>query len=281
VNFFFWQEKLVEQMAELLNTDSEAFPRRAAVELLTVLCSKLSASATSDPGSSKILEKICTRMVSAMEDFDWEVKVKVLDFWENIAETLLTGKLNGDYDGKEEPDGLTEHKTKGSQAKAGTKHKLQELSEDKAYTVLQGLLDRGFGKAVLTGAEDYDLSVKQKALAILAKVAEICSAHAPSASKQLHTSTESSDIASTHKSKQKEIEDCCGKTASFLAKLAELDPSHQLKHLGSSSDEYNCKPLSLLEDVRAAAEGTKAVHQVTLLSEDEFDDADDMFVDCY
>jgi len=151
---------------------------------------------------------------------------------------------------------------------------------DVTNSVLQDLLDRGFGRALLACADDYDSAVKQKALAILTRLLEVCKPPAPTPAKVLHTDSSSNTADVTMEEKEgKEHSDT--DIQAFIHKLCELDPSHQLQQLGASSDEYDRKPLSLLEDVMTAAKGAAIVHEVTLLSEDEFDDADDMFVDCY
>lgn len=285
------EANLVDQIVDLLFNDSEAFPRRAAIEFLSVMYCRLSSATAAEPEKQSLTEKICTTMVSVMYDFDWEVKLKALEFWEIMAEPLLARTKCGS-DGARcdrqpccvemgaKTDEVCQSKLEVTEHGRAGKHKLQET----AHHILQDLLNKGFGKAASAGADDYDSAVKQKALKILARVLEVCGPSAPSASKiaksDCSTVFQAPAPSSTNASALKGS-DSYTDSDEYLRNVRQLDPSHQLEQLGNSCDEYDHKPFSLLEDVIAAVASATAAHDVMLLSEDEFEDADDMFVDCY
>ena len=320
---WYFQDSLIDEMVELLSTDTEAFPRRAAVQLLTALfvhsaladSSQPHASVSTSLGSQR--RKICSTMTSAMDDFDWEVKAKALEFWEKISVPLLSQvrgcessndqglkshKDGSGGDGGDACSGAVDCGGGGAPYKCGTstqgKHKRQEEKSSEEYRcVLGGLLQDGFGRAVLAGAQDYDSAVKQKALHILATVLEQAKLgdHPSAKVRKLDNTFKESQASGISRAELKgepETNGDLGTTPSseqvsldpvdeFLHKVSELNPSLQLQQLGPSADEYDRKPSSLLEDVMAAARMAATVNEVTLMSEDEFEDADDMFVDCY
>lgn len=319
----YFQDSLIDEMVELLSTDTEAFPRRAAVQLLAALFVRSALADSSQPPASTSpslvsqRRKICSTMISAMDDFDWEVKAKALEFWEKISVPLLCQvqdcessndqglKSHEDGSGGEGDDacsGAVECRGGGAPYKCGTsaqgKHKRQEEKSSEEYRcVLEGLLQDGFGRAVLAGAQDYDSAVKQKALHILATVLEQAKLgdHPSAKVRKLDNAFKESqagglsraelkgepetngDLSTTPSSEQVSLDP----VDEFLHKVLELNPSLQLQQLGPSADEYDRKPSSLLEDVMAAARTAATTNEVTLMSEDEFEDADDMFVDCY
>ena len=76
-HLFFQAEKLVEHVMNTAVTDTEAFPRRAAV----ILLSKLREH---DLHPAENIFKVIRKLAY---DFDWEVKLKVLEFWKSEIET--------------------------------------------------------------------------------------------------------------------------------------------------------------------------------------------------
>ena len=320
--YVYFQESLVDEMVELLSSDTEAFPRRAAVQFLTAIFIRSTLANSSQPpvsASSSIASqrrKICSAMTSAMDEFDWEVKKKALEFWEKMSALLLSQVQsceNSDEQGLEShkngSGGDGGHTSSGAvecaggaprkhqtAAKGKQKHK-DEKSSDECHTRLGDLLQDGFGQAVLAGAEDYDSAVKQKALHILATVLDQVKAgdHPPAKVQKLDSACEEPRANDTsHADLNSEVETngavctspSCDQVSfnqvdKFLHRVSKLNPSLQLQQLGPSTDEYDRKPSSLLEDVMAAARMAATVTEVTLMSEDEFEDADDMFVDCY
>ncbi|XP_013393268.1 BRCA1-associated ATM activator 1-like [Lingula anatina] len=68
-------DAVVQDVLSLLETDSEAFPRRAAVQVLSSWYSIA-------PETTQAV--ILVSMTTAIKDFDWEVQVLVLAFWESV-----------------------------------------------------------------------------------------------------------------------------------------------------------------------------------------------------
>ena len=309
------QDFLVDEMVELLSNDTEAFARRAAVQLLTALVVRTTRANSPQQSSALQRRKICSAMTLSMNDFDWEVKAMVMEFWEQISAPLFPQEVSCESSNDE---GLESHKSgpggdggstdspaagcssampiKGRRALS--KHKCsEEKSSDKYLDMLGDLLREGFGKAVLAGAEDYDSTVKEKGLLILAailKQSEV-GAHPPAKAQK-----RSSGIEEAETSKASRASLICKAEADvdvslstpprdhhissdpveeFLHKVSQVNPSLQLQQLGSSTDEYDRRPSSMLEDIMAAARMATKGSEVGLMSEDE--DADDMFVDCY
>nr|KAG5713868.1 hypothetical protein BaRGS_024495 [Batillaria attramentaria] len=67
----------------------------------------------------------------------------------------------------------------------------------------------------------------------------------------------------------------------FLTRVDEFDPAQHLQKLTVSMDEYDRQPESLLEDIVAAAKMAVLAKEAAFTSGDEFDDGEDIFVDCY
>ena len=307
----YFQESLVNEITEVLVNDTEAFPRRAAVVFLTAFCSHypLSHWAQTPPsvssGNSKQRSQICSALTSAMNDFDWEVKVKVLEFWEMMAAPVLSaGQSRSDSynqtdsqdnrlcrNGAMEANSSALHREKT----ASLKRKCEKTDEVGHQHILENLLQDGFGKALLVGAEDYDSAVKQKALGMLAVLQDTVQLEGlvpVKACKVDNIPQESiaTDACCDHGDDQNAVSGGVSTPSlsdeltvdQFMQRVKLLDPTRQLQEMGKSADEYDRKPTSVLEDVMAAAKmASAATTELGFMSEDEFDDADDMFVDCY
>ncbi|KAK7112107.1 BRCA1-associated ATM activator 1-like [Littorina saxatilis] len=303
------EASLVDEMVKLLSEDSEAFPRRAAVQFLTALFSHFPAHppATVYSDVAQQRHKICSAMNLFMVDLDWEVKVRLLEFWEKMATPLLSGEQgarrdegNGEVKGSGDTGDAPGRSNTGKQRSSVTTQgkRRSDRNSEENYSMLASLLKDGFGLALLTGTEDYDTAVQQKALQILAAVEEkvTCSGHSPTKSQKLKSEVQDPLIVASNVGPQAEIGDTPKENASsvipvdgvssdpvaqFLHKISQLNPTRQLICLGPSSDVYDQNPSSLMEDVMAATKAAVKSSEVSLMSEDEFEDADDMFVDCY
>ncbi|XP_076454852.1 uncharacterized protein LOC143289686 [Babylonia areolata] len=281
---------LANEMMEVVANDSEAFPRRAAVLLLTALLSRSTLpSLTPSPSDRTLLRtKICAAMLAAMNDFDWDVKVKVLDFWEKLAAPLLPCRegVEGGSGGGGNVRNAAMSDRKLHRKRTSSKQSCSVSSKD-YHCALESLLQEGFGQALMTGAEDYDLAVKQKALHMLVSLQECMESEedlpvkAPRLDRESDTTNSHSAEVTGEEASNTDLTAPCVTVNQFLQALSQLDPASTLQQQSHGANEYDRKPASVLEDVMAAVKGASSVHEVTFMSEDEFDDADDMFVDCY
>ncbi|KAK7508046.1 hypothetical protein BaRGS_00001011 [Batillaria attramentaria] len=278
---------VIEQMAEVLaDSDthlisSSAPPggpsRREAVRLLSAIYQQ------SLPGSADLRQVICATLKSALRDSDWEVKVKALEFFELVLSPLLCSDADG-----------VSSDTQRDAKPTPRKHKHDTDEETKSggdLEILASLLETGLEEALFTAAEDYDNSVSEKACDILLRLQECTSLpqHSLSKLRKRHESHMGPNCAgdSITKPGQGEngshVSSSCDKDAvqKFLTRVDEFDPAQHLQKLTVSMDEYDRQPESLLEDIVAAAKMAVLAKEAAFTSGDEFDDGEDIFVDCY
>ena len=99
-----------------------------------------------DPARSHDIEKV---MQNAMHDFDWEVKLRVLSFWERVLEKLGAEPVQHDHDVQPiERDDV-------------------KRGRDDVTTILQSLCDSGGLMVLLDAFDDYDKAVQKKACVML------------------------------------------------------------------------------------------------------------------
>jgi len=127
------QNDVVEKVTAIIQNDTEAFARRAAIDLLA----KLWRQDLVDSTRSHDIEKV---MQNAIYDFDWEVKLRVLTFWEQVQGALGPQPVKPD----------------------GTKR-----GHDDITSVLQPLCDCGGLTVLLEAFDDYDKAVQKKACVML------------------------------------------------------------------------------------------------------------------
>ncbi|KAK6171135.1 hypothetical protein SNE40_019390 [Patella caerulea] len=140
---------IVDKLVTVLKTDSEAFPRRSAVKTLQLLNKHCLLE---DDLKTKIQEV----MISTMNDFDWEVKIHVLDFWESIFVLGVSNiETNGSIQNGTVPS-YTVELTRSSHKVDNTKQK-----------AIESLLNSKFCEALLLGFNDYEQSVCEKATIII------------------------------------------------------------------------------------------------------------------
>ncbi|XP_071106166.1 BRCA1-associated ATM activator 1-like [Haliotis cracherodii] len=234
---------IVHKLTEIIKTDSEAFPRRAAVSSLQAIHSSRSIP-------EPVVREIFSSMVQAMADFDWEVKANTLDFWQYVCDQEIKS-LPSDV-----PDYVV------NLLPSGTKRKL-----DNGSTLTHDLFvlsQTGFCEAVISGTEDYDNHVQEKSYKILKNLKGKINDDVDE-NKLKKLKVENGDETNGSHPVNSEPELSTARLTTFLQLLRDTDIELKLSVLSGSADEYSKNPLALLEDI---------------LSEDK-DIEDDKFVDCY
>ena len=134
------QNDVMEKVTDIIQNDTEAFARRAAIDLLV----KLWTHDLVDSTRSHDIEKV---MQNAIYDFDWEVKLRVLAFWEQVQGALGPQPVKRD----------------------GMKR-----GHDDVINVLQPLCDCGGLTVLLEAFDDYDKAVQKKACVMLKTLKTSC-----------------------------------------------------------------------------------------------------------
>ncbi|PVD39353.1 hypothetical protein C0Q70_01983 [Pomacea canaliculata] len=283
---------IVKKVIEVLEEDTEAFARRSAVEFLSTVFASSSdcvplhfvhTGALSDLGLL-----ICSALGRVLEDFDWEVKVKALRFWERAAMPVLGRKSgNCDADSSRECDGAVE----STPLHEVHPHKRKKIDSNiPIHRGLHVLLRAGFGEALCAGLEDYDSSVKELAFSILLRFRDHLQTledYSPPKAARMDVGCADqcasfADLAqSTNRSfTHKEYKDW-DHVEAFLNKTQSVIATKTSSMFETSADEYEQRPSSLLEDIMAAIKMAQLAADAAASSEDEFDNGEDIFVDCY
>ncbi|KAK3734706.1 hypothetical protein QZH41_011294 [Actinostola sp. cb2023] len=160
------EKDVITKMAHTLEHDSEAFPRRSVIDCIllwirnrnpivsTVLPKTLEPESTaeSSSNSTEMATLFSCIVKRAFEDFDWEVKVRVLQLVETIIDTFFGGASN----------------SSGSETRQGNLDSILDLSSHATTMQLSTVLnDVGALTPLLKACDDCDYPVCEKALSVI------------------------------------------------------------------------------------------------------------------
>lgn len=223
--------------------DTEAFARRAA---LGTICDWVHMNQFSTD-HAHIYDTLCI----LIKDMDWQVKLKVLNFWENQYNQL---KINIENSKADTPSYAVELSIENN------KRKIENHDTD-----CKALIDKlqEFGKkgglyVILMGSQDYDQSVQHQACKLLESVKHLCEESGvdlPGCShpkrkmlskniEPVNMDTTSSDIPTSKLDIKQDIG-----VLDFLENVENIDLKKMLDLTSQSIDEYQRNPEMLLQDI--------------------------------
>ncbi|XP_069125315.1 BRCA1-associated ATM activator 1-like [Argopecten irradians] len=202
-------DDVYRKVLRILQEDTEAFPRRECVSFITKTWHCVHS------GFKDQIYEILAEGTS--NDFDWEVKMKLVEFWEMLInqELLMTDVKLPSY---------AVQSSEKEQA-IGTIQNIQELVKTKCFDCLLRLLD------------DYDQSVCEKACLLMIRLKDYLA-------DVLQDSLTSNSLA-----KKRKTDDSPTDMESIYEKLKALDLTCRLLQVSRTCDEYDKNPMSLLEDM--------------------------------
>ncbi|CAC5409592.1 BRAT1 [Mytilus coruscus] len=246
----------------LCSSDTEAFVRRSAVDCITKLWEDYSVLSSNNRLSIlKLMSNVMTK------DFDWEVKLKVLDFWnqyinkelfecDNLQVTLPSYTVKNYSSSISSDSGLKNNKTKSK---------------------ITCLVTSGCLKSLFSLADDFDRSVIQKALNTTKNVKhfikqnnlltdmvfdkDYVEENCSNCKKQKFNLTLNQDISFEEGNKDER---------EMIDWLLSVDIDQKLATFSQTCDEYERNPISLLDDILLYAG-----------SHDHEDEDDNTVIDCY
>lgn len=137
-------------MCDILSDETEAFPRRAAVNFISSWFFKCATHL----GKSSEKDLILKALQHSANDFDWQVKISVLDFYDQYWDSL-TGTSNEEVI----CDPL------------GRNSKRVKLNPEEEYEpVVRDFTSHGGAYVLMHSLEDYDQSVQHKACELALRI---------------------------------------------------------------------------------------------------------------
>lgn len=261
-----FQNGMISRIEDMCRNDTEAFVRRSAVIFFTKLWEDNSLS---EPSKQAILTLFSEVMV---KDFDWDVKLNILEFWSQIIDKEFCTKEKLDF-------GIPSYAIVNNESDTSTKDHLK-MAFCKLYTL-------GCFKALFSMIEDFDQSVVEKALQLIRNIKDLV--------KRTNLTSEFTNflddfqimkdslkenkvLCKKQKLELKEIEKTNFWTENvqkeeiheFIEKLITLDVEQKLAVFSQTCDEYDRNPVSLLDDILLSAG-----------SHDHQDEDDSTIIDCY
>jgi len=229
---------VVGAVAAVVAEDSEAFARRAAVD---VLCEWAVRQEFTENRAS-----IHTALYTAMQDLDWQVKLRLLQFWKQRICAAL---------GEEAPRAAVP-------AYAAVLMPVQQADSSKTIPAkLDDISQFGGFSAIHDALSDHDMAVKHLACAITQSlccslktmslyetVLEDKSDFCEPPAKQSRMETYSSDEVPKVTAHTRSIKPLLT-PGEFLRNVADLDLDVLLEQSSQSTDEYTREIKSLLEDI--------------------------------
>ena len=245
----YFQAEIVQKLITILQKDTEAFPRRCVIKLLTKW---LQADTLSN--HTKMIQSAVN---DAIHDLDWEVKLSVLQFWQQVIS-----------------DKLTDGSCSVPAYAAGLSVANKRVEHKDGMALLEEICEMGGWKCLLVGIRDYDQSVRHKACSILVEVKFHCKQvilsnqdstepprkqHCPSlaAARNFNVVTDLTIPDSIHASpKMNEQSDVWDQdtlniatTGQFLHFLESVNLDRLAAETSESTDDYVRNPMSLLDDI--------------------------------
>ena len=266
---YFLQENILEKLSSVLVEDDEAFPRRRAMECFTVwitnwhpmivriLRSKkpvkdqlqtegfptsdeghdlrigTQSEATKTPTVFEIGPSIC----HACRDFDWEVKLRGLEFWEAVIDCFTKFKANKESAGSEKAKSFS---GEALVSKASNDESLREEGIEKCFHVL---FEMGALSVLSEALNDCDHMVCEKALEVLATLQRVG---------YREISTEERCVKSS-----RDFQETLGKEFGldkFKKVLQATDIPELVQSCEAADNAIRSDPVSLIEDILSAAE---------------------------
>ncbi|XP_033757831.1 BRCA1-associated ATM activator 1-like [Pecten maximus] len=217
------------QQCDITMEDTEAFARRESICFITTMWNSVHCDL-----KVNILKILVERTSS---DFDWEVKVKLVDFWEMLIDKDLIGsdvKLPS-YANSLQP----REKQQTLEQTRGTLQNIECFVKTACFDSLFKLLD------------DYDQSVCEKACLLLMRVMK-------------HLS-DVLEVDSAIPAKKRKTDDSETNIESVYQKLKALDLTTRLLEVSTTCDEYDKNPMSLLEDMLSYSKKTETDNESNAL----------------
>ena len=262
------QENILEKLLSVLVEDDEAFPRRRAMECFTVwitnrhpmiariLCSKKhskdqsqidgfptpdegqdlgvgkQSEATKTPSGFEIAQSIC----HACRDFDWEVKLRGLEFWEAVIDYFTEFKTN------RESASTDKTKSFSGEALVSTASNNESLLEgiEKCF---QLLFEMGALSVLSEAPNDCDHMVCEKALEVLATLQRVAYREISPRERYVKTSRDFQETLGKRFDMEK-----------FKEVLQATDIPALVQSCEAADTAIRSDPVSLIEDILSAAE---------------------------
>lgn len=267
---YVWQENILEKLSSVLAEDDEAFPRRRAMECFTVwitnrhpmiariLCCKKAvkdqsqtqgfptsdegqdlgvgnrSEATKTPSGFEIARSVC----HACRDFDWEVKLRGLEFWEAVIDYFTQFKTN-----KESPGTADKAKSFSGEALVSNASNDESLLEEGVEKCFQVLFEMGALSVLSEALNDCDHMVCEKALEVLATLQRV--AYRENSTQQRCVKT------------SRDFQETLGKgfgLEKFKEVLQATDIPALVQSCEAADSAIRSDPVSLIEDILLAAE---------------------------
>ena len=259
--FVFWQENILQKLSSILLEDDEAFPRRRAIECFSVWITNRhpitarilrSKKATKDQsqtegfptvyegqdsgiGNQSEATKIpwefdvAPSLCHACSDFDWEVKLRGLEFWEAVIDYFTEFKANKERAG-----------TDKAKSFSGNHEGLQEENVEKCFQIL---FEMGALNVVSEALNDCDHMVCEKALEVLATLQRVV----------YHENSTQEQCVKTSQDFQETLGKGFG-LEKFIEVLLATDIPALVQCCEAADNAIRSDPVSLIEDILSAAE---------------------------
>ncbi|GAB1608528.1 uncharacterized protein LOC115214308 isoform X2 [Argonauta hians] len=251
------QVDIQQDIVNVLETDTEAFPRRAAAKFVLKLSTSLHCSDSMVTLQNSVMEKVL------QDDLDWEVKKIAIEYWENI---MSSEKLSATKNSNSLPSyavGLLK-----------AEDKCDACTYCKMLKFICKLHNNNCIDSLLLAYHDCDYSVQEEAGKVLVNLKTFLVDH-------FKLENDGSCLAKKEDINSQDLYLCCKKNCcsseqstkkavSFVKMLSDLDVSSYLQDCLRNCDLYIKNPLSLIEDILADCNG-----YVTS------DEDDENTLDCY
>ncbi|VDI52448.1 Hypothetical predicted protein [Mytilus galloprovincialis] len=255
-------DTVISRIEMLCSTDTEAFVRRSAVDGITKLWGDNSVLSSSNRLS--ILKLMSNVMI---KDFDWEVKLKVLDFWNQYINKEL-------FECDNQQVTLPSYTVENDSCSISSS---SELKKNGTKSKIECLVTSGCLRSLFSLTDDFDRSVIQKALNTTKNMKHLIEQNnlltdmvfdkdsreenCSNCKKQKFDLTLNQDISFEQGNKDEK---------DLLDWLLSVDIDQKLATFSQTCDEYDRNPISLLDDILLYAG-----------SHDHEDEDDNTVIDCY
>ena len=265
--FYFWQENILAKLSSILVEDDEAFARRRTIECFTlwitnrhpmiarILLSKKPAKdqsqtdgfRTSDEGQDLRVGdqsdavktpsrfEIASSVCHACRDFDWEVKLRGLEFWEAVIDYFTEFKASRESAGMD--------KAKSHSGEAVSNASNDESWQEGIEKCFEILFEMGALSILSEALNDCDHMVCEKALEILATLQRVAYREDSTEERCLKTS--------------RDFQETLGKgfgLEKFKEVLQATDIPALVQSCEAADNAIRSDPVSLIEDILSAAE---------------------------
>jgi hypothetical protein len=294
-HYLLFQDQIIDAAMKILISDSEGFPRRAAISLICHLYKV-------DSIPEKTCQKVYSCVAGAGKDFDWEVKVQAVEFWKNMVDRIILGgnDLRNWSDIPSYAQALYPNSRSVVDCSAQGRPSAETKKEDCCVEKLERLQSNRCLESLLLSVGDYDRSVKSRSCKVLFDLRTQCESEGigfdfidvrlqkigltrddaafkldsficfSSRGSEIDTGTLSGtnvngNLCSDTNMEENSSESSAMKnTLRFLCTLFSLDLETLMKQSEQTTDEYASNPESLLDDIIAWST-----------------ESEDILIDCY